>query len=73
MAFIRPQHALSTLCIALLLTACNSNNEDNIALPSISSNNTNTTVTTNTITVTPSLGKIFNANVILKMPKLRLF
>ena len=69
MAFIRPQHALSTLCIALLLTACNSNNEDNIALPSISSNNTNTTVTTNTITVTPSLGKIFNANVILKNAK----
>ncbi len=69
MAFIRPQHALSTLCIALLLTACNSNNADNIALPSISSNNTNTTVTTNTITVTPSLGKIFNANVILKNAK----
>lgn len=40
----------------LLLTACNSNDDDNVALPSA----------TTTITVTPSLGKILNARVALK-------
>ncbi|MCB1658790.1 MAG: hypothetical protein KDI39_11240 [Pseudomonadales bacterium] len=41
---------------ALFLTACNSNDDDNVALPNA----------TTTITVTPSLGKILNARVALK-------
>ncbi len=66
MAFIRPQHALSGLCAALLLVGCEIN-EDKIA--PTSNNNSNTTISTNTMTVTPSLGKILNAKVTLKNAK----
>lgn len=70
MAFIRSQHALSNLCIALLLVGCEIN-EDKIA--ATSNNNSNTappaSISTNTLTITPSLGKILNAKVTLKNAK----
>lgn len=50
---------------ALLLTACNSNDDDNIALPSKAV----TPIATTTITVTPSLGKILNGRIALKNAK----
>lgn len=70
MVSIRPQHALSGLCLALLLVGCNTNDQDNVGIPPISNgSNNNSSVATNTISVTPSLGKIFNAKVILKNAK----
>lgn len=54
-----------TLAIALsslALVACNSNDDDNVALPSKA-------ITTTTVTVTPSLGKVLNGRVALKNAK----
>lgn len=55
------RHSLSLAIVlsSLSLVACNSNDDDNVALPSKA-------VTTTTITVTPSLGKILNGRVALK-------
>lgn len=53
------------ICSTVALTACNSNDDDNIAAPSKAV----TPVTTTTITVTPSLGKILNGRISLKNAK----
>ena len=60
------RHPLSAAIIitSLALAACNSNDEDRVALPSKA-----TTVATTTVTVTPSLGKILNGRVSLKNAK----
>jgi len=59
-------HPLSAAIIisSLTLAACNSNDEDKVALPSKA-----TTIATTTVTVTPSLGKILNGRVSLKNAK----
>ncbi|HRH92615.1 MAG TPA: hypothetical protein PLW01_11975, partial [Agitococcus sp.] len=50
-----------TLLASLMLAACNSNDDDNAAIPAV--------VQTTQVTVTPSLGKILNAKVVLKNAK----
>lgn len=50
------------ICSTLVLTACNSNDDDNIGASSKA-------VATTTITVTPSLGKILNGRIALKNAK----
>lgn len=50
-----------TLLASLMLAACNSNDDDNAAIPAV--------VQTTQVTVTPSLGKILNAKVTLKNAK----
>lgn len=50
-----------TLLASFILTACNSNDDDNAATPTV--------VQTTQVTVTPSLGKILNAKVTLKNAK----
>jgi len=50
-----------TLLASLMLAACNSNDDDNVATPTV--------VQTTQVTVTPSLGKILNAKVVLKNAK----
>ena len=50
-----------TLLAGLMLAACNSNDDDNAAIPAV--------VQTTQVTVTPSLGKILNAKVVLKNAK----
>ena len=55
--------ALTTLSIAMLLVACNGNDHD--APASTTTVPTNTT-TLKTLTITPSLGKILKAKVVLK-------
>lgn len=50
-----------TLLASFMLAACNSNDDDNVATPTV--------VQTTQVTVTPSLGKILNAKVVLKNAK----
>lgn len=53
------------ICSTFALTACNSNDDDNVGAPSKAV----APVTTTTITVTPSLGKILNGRIALKNAK----
>ena len=59
--------SLAIMLSSLSLVACNSNDDDNVALPSKAATPTSTATTT--ITVTPSLGKILNGRVALKNAK----
>ncbi|MBH1970963.1 hypothetical protein FK216_07045 [Moraxellaceae bacterium AER2_44_116] len=55
------KNALTTLSVAMLLVACNGNDHD-----APSSSTTNNAVTLKTLTISPSLGKILKAKVVLK-------
>lgn len=50
-----------TLLASFMLVACNSNDDDNAAIPAIAQ--------TTQVTITPSLGKVLNAKVVLKNAK----
>ncbi len=59
-----------TLLASFMLVACNSNDDDNVALKQVGGGSgAVTTPTKATVTVTPSLGKILNAKVTLKNAK----
>ena len=59
----KTKSALTALSMAMLLAACNGNDDDPVGAKSLSKS---TSPTLKTLTVTPSLGKILNAKVKLK-------
>lgn len=59
----KTKSALTALSMAMLLVACNGNDDDPVGAKSLAKS---TTPTLKTLTVTPSLGKILNAKVKLK-------
>ena len=66
MAGTRLKTTFAALSIALLLVACNENDQD--AQVNVTSTNNSNSINNNllSLTVTPSLGKILNAKVILR-------